>query len=52
MAHAVEEHEAILKGLRSGDADRVADLVEAHVQSFDDQIRDVVTNQLTAPLQQ
>ncbi len=52
MAHAVEEHEAILTSLHSGDADAVASLVEAHVQSFDAQIRHVVTNQLTAPLQQ
>ncbi len=52
MAHAVTEHEAILASLRAGDADAVAALVEAHVQSFDDQIRDVVTGQLTAPLQQ
>ena len=52
MAHAVEEHEEILASLRSGDADSVAALVEAHVQSFDAQIRDAVTVQLTAPLQQ
>ena len=52
MAHAVDEHEAILTSLRTGDADAVAALVETHVQSFDTQIRDVVTGQLTAPLQQ
>ncbi len=52
MAHAVEEHQSILAGLRRRDADVVANLVAAHVQSFDDQIRSVVTGQLAAPLDQ
>ena len=52
MAHAVAEHTAILEALRSGDADRSADLVEAHVQSFDTQVRRAVTARLEAPLAQ
>ena len=52
MEHAVEEHTAILEALRSGDADRSADLVEAHVQSFDEQVRTAVTAALEAPLAQ
>ena len=50
MAHAVEEHDAIHNALQSGDADAVASLIEAHVNSFDAQVRDVVTNRLVAPL--
>lgn len=52
MQHAVDEHQAILAALRSGDGDTVATLVETHVQSFDTQIRNVVTARLTAPLNQ
>ena len=52
MAHAVDEHQSILASLRDGDADSVADLVATHVQSFDDQIRSVVTGHLAAPLDQ
>ena len=52
MAHAVEEHVAILSGLRAGDSEAVGEMVAAHVQSFDQQIRDVVTGQLAAPLKQ
>ncbi len=52
MQHAVDEHQAILAALRSGDGDTVAMLVETHVQSFDTQIRNVVTARLTAPLNQ
>lgn len=52
MAHAVDEHKSILSSLQNADADAVGDLVATHVQSFDDQIRSVVTGQLTAPLDQ
>lgn len=52
MHHAVEEHQAILEALRSGNADLTAELVESHVQSFDGQIRDAVTARLEAPLAQ
>ena len=37
-------------GFRVGDADRVAALVEAHVRSFDDQVREAVTSRLASPL--
>ena len=50
MAHAVAEHEAIMSQLRSNDGDAVGELVEAHVQSFDEAIREVITGQLSAPL--
>jgi len=52
MQHAVDEHQAILTALRGGEADAVASLLEAHVQSFDSQIRDAVTARLAAPLDQ
>jgi len=48
--HAVDEHREILEGFRVGDADRVAALVEAHVRSFDDQVREAVTSRLASPL--
>jgi len=50
MAHAVAEHRAILDGLRSGDSNAVAALVEGHVQGFDEDIRKVITEQLSSPL--
>ena len=50
MADAVGEHQAILAGLRSGDGEAVASLVESHVHSFDEAIRTVITEQLTSPL--
>lgn len=50
MTHAVSEHRTILDALRSGDGDRVADLVEAHVRSFDEDIRAAVTERLESPL--
>ncbi|MDW3219437.1 MAG: GntR family transcriptional regulator [Acidimicrobiales bacterium] len=50
MSHAVSEHRTILDALRSGDGDRVADLVEAHVRSFDGDIRAAVTERLESPL--
>ncbi len=48
--HAVEEHAAILDALESGAAESAATLVEAHVRSFDDQVRAAVTSQLGSPL--
>ncbi len=52
MQHAVDEHQAILGALRSGDGDAVADLLETHVRGFDTQIRAAVTARLEAPLAQ
>jgi DNA-binding GntR family transcriptional regulator len=52
MGDAVEEHAAIHDALVSGDADVVAALVEAHVNSFDSQVRAAVTHRLDAPLTQ
>jgi DNA-binding GntR family transcriptional regulator len=49
MAHAVEEHAAILDALRDRDGDRAAALVEAHVRAFDAQIRDAVARHLATP---
>lgn len=48
--HAVDEHVAILDALRVGDSDRAAALLEAHVSSFDAQVRDAVTARLASPL--
>lgn len=48
--HAVDEHAVILDALESGDADHVGALVEAHVRSFDDQVRGAVTARLASPL--
>lgn len=50
MRHAVDEHREILDALMSGDGDRVAELVEAHVRSFDTDIRAAVTQRLASPL--
>lgn len=50
MGHAVDEHTAIHDALQAGDADHVAALIEAHVNSFDTQVRDAVTGRLSAPL--
>ena len=49
MAHAVQEHEAILTALRNDDADAVATLVEAHVQGFDQHIRKVIKARPSSP---
>jgi len=48
--HAVDEHIEILDLLRAGDADASAAAVEAHVRSFDEQVRDAVTARLGSPL--
>lgn len=47
MDEAVAEHREILEALRDGDADRCESLVEAHIASFDDQIKSAVTQRLT-----
>jgi DNA-binding GntR family transcriptional regulator len=47
---AVAEHSLILDALVDGDSDRAAALVEAHVRSFDDQVRAAVTSRLAPPL--
>ena len=47
---AVVEHAEILETLESGDAARAARLVEAHVRSFDDQVRAAVALSLAPPL--
>ena len=48
--HAVDEHAGILALLRAGDADVVAAALEAHVKSFDAQVRAAVTQRLHPPL--
>jgi len=50
MSHAVDEHVAIHAALIDADAAAAATLVEAHVQSFDAQVRDAVTRRLGSPL--
>ncbi len=50
MREAVAEHGEILAALRAGDGARAADLVEAHVRAFDEQIRAAVTERLSSPL--
>ena len=48
--HAVDEHIEILELLRSGEPDACAAAVEAHVRSFDVQVRTAVTARLGPPL--
>jgi DNA-binding GntR family transcriptional regulator len=48
--HAVDEHAGILAVLRAGDPDASATAVEAHVKSFDAQVRGAVTRRLHPPL--
>lgn len=48
--HAVVEHAEILDALAGRDADRAARLVEAHIRSFDEQVRQAVSAQLGPPL--
>lgn len=50
LAGAVEEHCAILDALRAGDADLAAELVEAHVRSFEAQVGDAIARRLARPL--
>lgn len=46
LTDAVDEHADILDALRIGDADRAADLVEAHVRSFEAQVSDAIARRL------
>ncbi|HQY86909.1 MAG TPA: GntR family transcriptional regulator, partial [Ilumatobacteraceae bacterium] len=46
----IAEHRAILHALRADDADRAAELIEAHMHHFDQQIRDAVRRRLDSPL--
>ena len=48
--HAVVEHAEILDALVDRDADRAAALVEAHIRSFDEQVRHAVSARLGPPL--
>lgn len=48
--HAVDEHIEILDLLRARDADGAAAAVEAHVRSFDEQVRAALTQRLAPPL--
>ncbi len=50
MARAVEEHEQILAALEARDSERAAELVEAHIRAFDEQIRTAVRRRLESPL--
>lgn len=50
MADSVDEHTEILAALRTRDAESAAALVEAHVRSFDAQVRAAVTRRLAPPL--
>jgi DNA-binding GntR family transcriptional regulator len=42
LGAAIEEHHAILEAIRDGDADRAADVMQAHVVSFERAIRAVL----------
>lgn len=46
----IDEHREILDALQAGDADRAAELIEAHMRAFDEQIRNAVQRRLTSPL--
>ena len=46
----IDEHREILGALEAGHADRAAELIEAHMRAFDDQIRAAVQRRLTSPL--
>jgi DNA-binding GntR family transcriptional regulator len=48
MRHAVEEHAEIHEALVAGDADRAANLAEAHMRAFDDEISQAVLKRLGA----
>jgi DNA-binding GntR family transcriptional regulator len=50
MAEAVEQHTAILDALVAGQSDLAAALVEAHIRTFDEQIRAAVRRRLESPL--
>ena len=46
----IAEHREILAALRGNDADRAAELIEAHMHRFDQQIRNAVRRRLDSPL--
>ncbi|MEY2755825.1 MAG: GntR family transcriptional regulator [Ilumatobacteraceae bacterium] len=46
----IEEHREILAALRAADGDRAGELIEAHMRSFDAQIRAAVQRRLSSPL--
>ncbi|MEN9645014.1 MAG: hypothetical protein RL238_1683 [Actinomycetota bacterium] len=46
----IQEHREILDALQAGDADRAAELIEAHMRAFDEQIRSAVQRRLASPL--
>jgi len=46
----IEEHREILGALRVADGDRAAELIEAHMRTFDAQIRAAVQRRLNSPL--
>ncbi len=46
----IAEHREILAALRAGNADRAADLIDAHMRRFDEQIRAAVRRRLESPL--
>ncbi len=46
----IAEHRDILAALHDGDADRAAHLIEAHMRTFNDQIRAAVQRRLDSPL--
>jgi DNA-binding GntR family transcriptional regulator len=50
MADAVDEHTQILEAFEAGDGDAAARLTEAHIRSFDEQIRHAVRRRLESPL--
>ncbi len=50
MAEAVQQHTEILDALVAADADAAAALVEAHIRTFDEQIRAAVRRHLESPL--
>jgi DNA-binding GntR family transcriptional regulator len=46
----IQEHRDILVALRAGDADTAAELIEAHMRAFNEQIRSAVQRRLASPL--
>jgi DNA-binding GntR family transcriptional regulator len=46
----IAEHREILDALQHGDADTAAELIEAHMRAFDEQIRHAVQRRLASPL--
>lgn len=46
----IQEHRDILRALQAGEADTAAELIEAHMRAFDEQIRSAVQRRLASPL--